>query len=135
MIFEHQSKNKKILFIIFAAVLLGGISFFVWPAANKSDRVYCTQEAKLCPDGSYVGRTGPNCEFAECPENDSLSGFANDQLEKAITEYLLTQERLAGKREMTAIIFAQLKISNRRMNYFRYMSGLIAESILFKAAS
>lgn len=27
----------------------------------------CTQEAKLCPDGSYVGRTGPRCEFAECP--------------------------------------------------------------------
>ena len=28
----------------------------------------CTQEAKACPDGSYVGRTGPNCEFATCPE-------------------------------------------------------------------
>ena len=27
----------------------------------------CTQEAKQCPDGSYVGRTGPNCEFAACP--------------------------------------------------------------------
>lgn len=27
----------------------------------------CTQEAKLCPDGSAVGRTGPNCEFAPCP--------------------------------------------------------------------
>ncbi len=27
----------------------------------------CTQEAKQCPDGSYVGRTGPNCEFAPCP--------------------------------------------------------------------
>ena len=24
-------------------------------------------EAKLCPDGSSVGREGPNCEFAECP--------------------------------------------------------------------
>ena len=24
-------------------------------------------EAKLCPDGSYVGRTGPNCEFEDCP--------------------------------------------------------------------
>lgn len=24
-------------------------------------------EAKLCPDGSYVGRGGPNCEFAACP--------------------------------------------------------------------
>lgn len=28
----------------------------------------CTQEAKLCPDGSSVGRTGPNCEFAPCPQ-------------------------------------------------------------------
>lgn len=27
----------------------------------------CTQEAKVCPDGSAVGRTGPNCEFAACP--------------------------------------------------------------------
>ena len=26
----------------------------------------CTQDAKLCPDGSYVNRTGPNCEFAPC---------------------------------------------------------------------
>ena len=26
----------------------------------------CTMDAKLCPDGSYVGRTGPNCEFV-CP--------------------------------------------------------------------
>ncbi len=30
--------------------------------------VICTQDAKECPDGSYVGRTGPNCEFANCPE-------------------------------------------------------------------
>lgn len=27
----------------------------------------CTMEAKLCPDGSAVGRTGPNCEFTPCP--------------------------------------------------------------------
>ncbi len=27
----------------------------------------CTEEAKICPDGSAVGRTGPNCEFAPCP--------------------------------------------------------------------
>lgn len=31
------------------------------------ENVFCTQEAKLCPDGSSVGRTGPNCEFAPCP--------------------------------------------------------------------
>lgn len=28
----------------------------------------CTQEAKLCPDGSYVYREGANCEFKQCPE-------------------------------------------------------------------
>ena len=29
--------------------------------------VACSLEAKICPDGSGVGRTGPNCEFALCP--------------------------------------------------------------------
>jgi hypothetical protein len=28
----------------------------------------CTKEAKICSDGSAVGRSGPNCEFAACPE-------------------------------------------------------------------
>lgn len=27
----------------------------------------CTQETKICSDGSSVGRTEPNCEFAQCP--------------------------------------------------------------------
>jgi len=37
-------------------------------ADKKGDRgVACTMEAKQCPDGSYVGRIGPNCEFASCP--------------------------------------------------------------------
>lgn len=28
--------------------------------------VACTMDARQCPDGSYVGRTGPGCEFV-CP--------------------------------------------------------------------
>lgn len=40
--------------------------FFTAPRA--AGQVFCTQEARLCPDGvTYVGRTGPNCEFAACP--------------------------------------------------------------------
>jgi hypothetical protein len=27
----------------------------------------CTTDAKLCPDGSYVGRIPPYCQFATCP--------------------------------------------------------------------
>jgi len=37
------------------------------PTSTTPPKV-CTQEAKLCSDGSYVGRTGPNCEFAACPQ-------------------------------------------------------------------
>ena len=29
----------------------------------------CTMDAKVCPEGSSVGRTGPNCSFAPCPIN------------------------------------------------------------------
>ncbi|KKQ73793.1 MAG: hypothetical protein US96_C0052G0002 [Candidatus Woesebacteria bacterium GW2011_GWB1_38_5b] len=29
--------------------------------------IACTLEARLCPDGTYVSRTGPNCEFTPCP--------------------------------------------------------------------
>ena len=34
----------------------------------EEDVVACTLDAKECPDGSFVGRSGPNCEFAKCPE-------------------------------------------------------------------
>ncbi len=30
--------------------------------------IACTQDAKLCPDGSYVSRVPPTCDFAPCPE-------------------------------------------------------------------
>src|SRR3990167_2271393 len=29
--------------------------------------VACTMEAKICPDATSIGRTGPKCEFAACP--------------------------------------------------------------------
>jgi hypothetical protein len=38
------------------------------PKPNPTpEPVACTQEAMQCPDGSYVSRTGSNCEFAKCP--------------------------------------------------------------------
>jgi putative hemolysin len=30
--------------------------------------VACTADAKLCPDGTGVGRVPPDCEFAPCPD-------------------------------------------------------------------
>ncbi len=47
-----------------------------WPwsvntAKISNTHVACTMEAKLCPDGSSVGRVGPNCEFTPCPSGNS----------------------------------------------------------------
>ena len=39
--------------------------------------VACTQEVKLCPDGSSVGRTGPKCEFKACPPSPTPSPTAS----------------------------------------------------------
>lgn len=36
---------------------------------TSDEMIACTMDAKICPDGSAVGRQGPHCEFAPCPLN------------------------------------------------------------------
>jgi hypothetical protein len=65
-------KNNKgiapilIVLIIVGILALGGGTYY-FLAKRTQKPVSCTLEAKICPDGSAVGRTGPNCEFAQCP--------------------------------------------------------------------
>ena len=44
----------------------------------------CSQEAKICPDGTPVTRTGPNCEFAACPgeKTNEIASWKNYTNEK-----------------------------------------------------
>lgn len=35
---------------------------------HATEPIACTMEARQCPDGSYVGREGPDCSFAPCPQ-------------------------------------------------------------------
>jgi len=42
------------------------------PTSTDNPPVACTMDAMMCPDGSYVGRTGPNCSFV-CPTTSSSS--------------------------------------------------------------
>lgn len=60
------------ILIILAVVLLPGRNTIDNPSAtngaNSGDEVACTMDAMMCPDGSYVGRIPPNCEFAACPD-------------------------------------------------------------------
>jgi hypothetical protein len=56
-------------FAVIAVVLI----CFAAPAHALMAAPACTKEAKSCPDGSSVGRTGPNCEFALCPGEAALA--------------------------------------------------------------
>ncbi|MFA6533236.1 MAG: hypothetical protein WCT22_04555 [Patescibacteria group bacterium] len=58
-----MKKNLVVLIVILTlATLMYIVSGFL-----KTDKIACTLEAKICPDGSTVGRSGPKCEFAPCP--------------------------------------------------------------------
>lgn len=39
--------------------------------SSRKKEVACTMEAKVCPDGTSVGRVAPSCEFAPCPSPTS----------------------------------------------------------------
>ncbi|NYZ60697.1 hypothetical protein H0O01_03290 [Candidatus Micrarchaeota archaeon] len=63
---------KSMLFFSFLASLL------LLSGCLQSQPRACTEEARLCPDGSYVGRAGPDCEFAPCPNATGCDGYQVD---------------------------------------------------------
>lgn len=57
------------LFLLFACALFGVGCLPDIPEVPPPPPgpIACTADAKQCPDGSYVGRVPPSCEFAPCP--------------------------------------------------------------------
>jgi hypothetical protein len=81
---ESQNQPEKpwvkiALFSVLGLVLVGGLIFVAVKVGvpSKPQPKACSTEAKICPDGSAVGRTGPNCEFAPCPTQASRDGTAD----------------------------------------------------------
>lgn len=73
-----------VLVVIFLVAISATAYFFglknkgsnIFPESTPTPTVttsgVCTMDAKICPDGkTAVGRVGPNCEFAPCPEIDT----------------------------------------------------------------
>lgn len=87
---ESKLKGKgvsmAVMIIVAVACLILGLGIGYFFAGRSSGSVItppvpgqqtggnstaCTLEAKLCPDGTSVGRVGPNCDFAPCPSGIS----------------------------------------------------------------
>ena len=79
-----------ILWVSFA----GYLNYSIWqlnPSVNLG-QVVCIQDAKPCSDGSYVGRSGPNCEFAMCPKENLIRVFSPRPNEEISSPLLITGE-------------------------------------------
>ncbi len=73
-----MNKSFGIIIGIVVVVLAGAIVLFnMRPNSSTGNvpqnqptsinQVACPQDAKQCPDGSYVARVAPSCDFAPCP--------------------------------------------------------------------
>ena len=62
-----MNTTLKIIILIILIVFIGKGAYEYMARPVLPIQKACTMEAMLCPDGSYVSRTGPNCEFAACP--------------------------------------------------------------------
>ncbi|KND46849.1 MAG: hypothetical protein AB199_00210 [Parcubacteria bacterium C7867-004] len=65
----------KQLLALLALILVGAFGIFLYrnTLERPTEQVGCTLEAMICPDGSSVGRTGPECAFAACPTSAATS--------------------------------------------------------------
>lgn len=72
--------KKTYVFGVVALVVLGG-SLLVSTAGGERKVpppvAACTDEALMCPDGSGVGRSGPQCTFSPCTDHDSFTGVVD----------------------------------------------------------
>ncbi|MBP6860300.1 MAG: hypothetical protein KBC38_01915 [Candidatus Pacebacteria bacterium] len=61
---------KLLLAGIVLILVIGFAGFFYRNTMERFDDPQvgaCTLDAKICPDGTSLGRTGPECTFAQCP--------------------------------------------------------------------
>jgi hypothetical protein len=82
--------------VILIAILC--VIFIARAFNQKTNPIACTLEAKICSDGSSVGRIGPKCEFSPCPLSvggkifdDSKLGITFEYPEIIDTEYITAE--------------------------------------------
>ena len=86
-------KTHYVFFVIFFLGML-----FISACSQQSSTTVedtqtgCTKDAKVCPDGSVVGRVPPDCNFSPCPGGESDSSIEEDGAEQVKT-FTLTAKK------------------------------------------
>lgn len=86
---------KSLIAGIVLIIVIGIAGFIYRNVAERTSgpaQVACTMEAKVCPDGSSVGRSGPDCAFAAC-------AFPNVEFADAHVAFALPEGYTKGVQE------------------------------------
>jgi hypothetical protein len=89
---------------------------------NPEAPVACTEDAMVCPDGTTVGRTGPNCEFV-CPEEETTVVLPEGGENIGTAEILERQEECQRIRDCRASWCGE-------ENYNRCINGTSIDDIM-----
>ncbi len=97
--------KKNLLIVFLLAVILVILAMnFKFNKQEEAQGVACTMEAKICPDGSAVGRSGPKCEFAACPEAKTNTISSVDYENKPIQGRKLVYFRSVKQDGLSAVV-------------------------------
>lgn len=117
-------------------VLIGGSAILIFivimtiigrPITDPvAEPVACTMDARQCPDGSYVGRIAPFCEFAECPALGSTTKKVAP-VEKVTTVTYTAQGFSPAK--MTVTVGTKVEFKNSSNYFFQLESALFSHDI------
>lgn len=102
--------SKKYIFIIALLLVAGAIAFSVDRRPQDDNQIACTMDALMCPDGSGVGRSGPDCAFLACPQTESFVG----ELQQASNGdfQLIVESPDATLQEVTYVLPLEVRVSN-----------------------
>ncbi len=79
---------RKYLLALLVIIVITFVGVFTSRKVNLNDsggNIACTMDAKICPDGSSVGRSGPRCEFAQCPTTSPITKNNKGYLKGQVT--------------------------------------------------
>ncbi len=76
---NQKGSSQFVVLIIILVLVTIGAYLVAKPVIQQNSLQACTLEGLICPDGSTVGRTGSNCEFAKCPVVKSSSNSDETQ--------------------------------------------------------
>lgn len=94
-------KNEKPIVVTLLILVLGLIIVLMIAMMDRplfqepttpppyGDGVACTMDAKICPDGSGVGRIPPSCEFAPCPGEDDHTPSETPPVEPIVDDNVI----------------------------------------------